>query len=200
MGKVRRILRRRLSIGLLLSAWAVGQGGCLWVAAGAAAGGAAGYAYYQGKSCNSFAANFEDTWAATHSAIIELGMPISKEERHQACGVIKSQTSDGDRIRIALDAIPSRIPAEGMLTRICIRVGTFGDHPVSERILYQVGAHLAPAQVAGPPPGPDLAPMPAIAPTPIPVQTAEPPVSSPAAPGSPPMTPPLLPPKPVRLP
>jgi hypothetical protein len=200
MGKVRRILRRRLAIGLLLSAWAVGQGGCLWVAAGAAAGGAAGYAYYQGKSCNSFVANFEDTWAATHSALGELGLPILKEERHQASGVIKSQTSDGDRIRIALDAIPSRIPAEGMLTRICIRVGTFGDHPVSERILYQVGAHLVPGTPVAPPPGPANAPMPAIAPTPATGQTAEPPVSSPATSASPPTTPPLLPPEPVRLP
>src|SRR6266851_7593459 len=144
MDKVRRILRPRLAIGLLLWALAVGQGGCLWVAAGAAAGGAAGYAYYQGKSCQSFTANFDDTWAATHTALSELGMPILKEERHQGSGVIKSQTSDADRIRIALDAIPSRIPAEGMLTRICIRIGTFGDHPVSERILYQVGAHLVP--------------------------------------------------------
>src|SRR5260370_26360528 len=128
-------------------------------------------------------------------------MPIMKEERHLDSGVIKSETSDGDRVRIALEAIPSRIPAEGMLTRICVRVGTFGDHPVSERVLYQVGAHLVAGPPSMPPPSP-VAPMPPIAPTPVPRQTGEPPltgsVQSPSTP--PPATPPFSPPEPVRLP
>jgi len=202
MGKLRRISTRSLVVFLLLAAWAIGQGGCLWVAAGAAAGGAAGYAYYQGKTCHSFAANFVDAWVATHTALGELGLPILKEERNEGSGVIKSQTSDGDRIRIALDAIPSRIPAEGMLTRICIRVGTFGDHPVSERVLNQVGAHLAPASATLSPLVPGAASQPLAPPISTLSQTAEPPLTSPSqsAPQSNPTTPPLSRPEPVRLP
>jgi hypothetical protein len=136
------------------------QGGCLLVAAGAAGGAAAGYAYYKGRICQSYVADFEDAWAATHTALAELGLPVISEERQTNCGTIKSQTSDGDRVRIALDVIPSRIPVEGSLTRICVRVGTFGDHPVSERVLSQVGAHLVVGPVVYPPPGPVPPPSP----------------------------------------
>src|SRR5947208_15112349 len=191
---------------LLLAVAAAGQSGCLLVAAGAAGGAAAGYAYYNGRVCQSFVANFEDAWAATHAALGELGMPVLSEERQTGCGIIKTQTSDGDRIRIALDVIPSRIPAEGSLTRICVRVATFGDHPVSERILCQVGAHLVASPV--PIPLPTSGPRPVAnapgsdVPIPAPGQTAEPPLTSSFQPAQnvPPATPPLLPPEPVRLP
>jgi hypothetical protein len=99
-----------------------------------------------------------------------------------------------------LDSIPSRIPAEGMLTRISIRVGTFGDHPVSERVLYQVGAHLVPNSVMLPTPGPIAASTPPTTTIPTPSQTPEPPISSQASPQPPPTTPPRLPPEPARLP
>ena len=191
---------------LIVAAGAICQGGCLLVAAGAAGGAFAGYAYYQGRICQSYVANFEDAWAATHTALGELGMPIVGEERQTNCGVIKTQTSDGDRVRIALDVIPSRIPAEGSLTRICVRVGTFGDHPVSERVLYQVGAHLVASPV--PVPLPTSGPRPVAnapgsdVPIPAPGQTTEPPLTSSSQPAqnAPPATPPLLPPEPVRLP
>jgi hypothetical protein len=204
MGKLRQ--KRAWTAYLIVAVAAMCQGGCLLVAAGAAGGAYAGYAYYQGRICQSYVANFEDAWAATHTALGELGMPVLSEEHQTNCGVIKTQTSDGDRVRIALDVIPSRIPAEGSLTRICVRVGTFGDHPVSERVLYQVGAHLVvspvpcPMPASGPPPvanapGSDV-------PIPTPGQTVEPPLtSSPqSSQSAPPASPPLLPPEPARLP
>jgi Protein of unknown function (DUF3568) len=198
MGKLGRNRRTRLWIFLFTAAVMVCQAGCLWVAAGAAAGGAAGYAYYRGKNCQSFPAGFEDSWAATRTALCDLGMPVLKEERNQGCGTIKTQTSDGDRVKIDLEVIPSRIPAEGMVTHICVRVGTFGDHPVSERVLYQVGAHLT----AGPavmPPSPGVATMPPIAPVPSSGQTTEPPLTSPSAAQSSP-SPSSLPHEPIRVP
>ena len=57
--------------------------------------------------------------------------------------------ANGDRVRIYLDIIDG--PAEGPVTRICVRVATFGDYALSERILNQVGAHLV---VVVPPSGP----------------------------------------------
>ena len=206
MGKLRR--KRVWAAYLIVAVIAICQSGCLLIAAGAAGGAAAGYAYYQGRICQSYVANFEDTWAATHTALSELGMPILSEERQTDCGVIKTQTADGDRVRIALDAVPSRIPAEGSLTRICVRVGTFGDHPVSERVLYQVGAHLTVCPAAVPLPASSPPPVanasgsvePPLSPIPASAQTAEPPLtySSGSPSNGPPTTPPLLPPEPVR--
>jgi len=199
MGKLRGNRRIRLGVFLLTAAVMVCQAGCLWVAAGAAAGGAAGYAYYKGKNCQSFPAGFEDSWTATRAALSDLGMPVLKEERNQGCGIIKTQTSDGDRVKIDLDVIPSRIPAEGMMTHICVRVGTFGDHPVSERVLYQIGAHLT-TSPAVMPPGPGVATMPPIAPVPSSGQTAEPPLTGPSPAVQSVPSPSSLPHEPIRVP
>jgi hypothetical protein len=178
---------------LVFAVISLGEGGCLLVAAGAAGGAAAGYAYYHGKVCQAYYANFEDAWAATHTALNELGMPILCEERRDPSGWIKSQTAQGDRVKIKLEVVPSRIPADGPMTQVSVRVGTFGDHPVSERVLYQVGAHLIPGPAVNPPPPPGLAPLPA-APMTTP-QTTEPPFTS--SPTSAPAAAPLLPPEPI---
>ena len=107
MGRLRR--KWGWAVYVIVAAAAVCQSGCLLVAAGAAGGAAAGYAYYQGRTCQSYVANFEDAWAATHTALGELGMPIVGEERQTNCGVIKTQTSDGDRVRIALAGAPTAV-------------------------------------------------------------------------------------------
>lgn len=164
-----------LGLGLLTLA----NGGCLWVAAGVASGAAVGYAYCKGKVSQCYNANFDDAWAAARTALTELGMPVLHEEHESnGCGFIESQTGDGDRVRINLETEPSKFPAEGPLTRICVRVALFGDHPVSYRLLDQISAHLVAAPLAGPP-----APLPA--PPPVVGQTKPIPPA-----GTPPQTPP----------
>jgi hypothetical protein len=121
------------------------HGGCLWIAAGAAGGAALGYVYCKGNVCQAYTANFDDAWPATHTALAELGFPITKENRENFKGAIECTAADGERIHIHLDIMDSQVPAEGPLTKICVRVATFGDYPVSERILNQIGAHLVPA-------------------------------------------------------
>lgn len=150
-----------LAVGLL----ALVNGGCLAVAAGVAAGGAAGYAYYAGKVDRAYPASFPDTWAAAHTALAELGMPVVSEERHNMDGTIESRTADDDKVHISLETAKSAIPAEGTVTDVTIRVRLFGDKPVSERILYQIGLHLAPPRTVAvptvlppPPPQPTLSP------------------------------------------
>jgi hypothetical protein len=130
---------------LVLAGLALANSGCLLVAAGAAGGAAVGYAYYKGKITETYNAAFNDSWAATHTALAELGMPILREERNGDSGAIDSRTSDDDNVRVSLDAVKSRIPAEAPLTQISVRVSTFGDRPFSDRVLYQIGMHLAPA-------------------------------------------------------
>ena len=129
---------------LAVAALALTQGGCLLIAAGCAGGAAAGYCYCNGKLCNTYLASLDDTWSATRTALADLAMPVLEEERQGTNGFIKSKLSDGDIVRIYLDLQESKFPADGPVTRVCVRVAAFGDHPASGRILDQIGVHLAP--------------------------------------------------------
>src|SRR5688500_3475436 len=149
---------------LALAAGALAAGGCLWVAAGAAGGAAVGYAYYKGKVSETYQAQLGDAWTATRLALNELGMPIVAEAHDGTGGFIESRTGTGERVLIDLEVQPSRVPADGARTHIGVRVANFGDRPVSERILYQVGMHLTPVGLA------DVRPVPPRPLTPHPVQ------------------------------
>jgi len=143
---------KRLGRHLLYAAAAIlalVNGGCLWVAAGAAGGAAVGAAYYYGKVYQTFPSSLDDGMAASRTALSDLGMPVLEEQRDGGNAFIKSQTSDGDPVRIYLEPEASKFPADGPLTKVTVRVGAFGDHPVSNRVLDQIGVHLAPAPVAG---------------------------------------------------
>jgi hypothetical protein len=190
--------RRPRVVHLLLAAAALGNGGCLIAAAGAAAGGATAYYYFKGKVCQEFPATFHDTWLATQTALQGLQMPLVSNENDGRTGKLTSRTADETSITIDLEVIPSRIPAEGSLTRVCVRVGTFGDEAVSRRLLEQISTHLAPAHLvpvpapsagaappawapsSGPPPGPvrpttaETKPPPELPPEPVPVGKKKP--------------------------
>jgi hypothetical protein len=166
---------------LLLAAGSLSMAGCLFVAAGVAAGsGTAAYIYFNGNVCQEFVASFDSTWKATLATLNEQGLPIIKNEVDGAKGKITSRTADNTGIHISLKTMPSPIPAEGSVTRVCVRFGIKGDRPVSERFLDRVAAHLFPAGgapplppgVSGwkPAPGP-IRPVSAV----IPVETAPPP-------------------------
>ena len=134
---------------LLLLLACLANSGCLVATAGVAGGAVAGYAFYKGKVSETYNANCEDTWAATRTALGELGMPIVREERKGCDGFLESRTADGDRVRIYVEGETSRFPAEGKISRVSVRVAVFGDGPVSNRVLDQVGVHLAPRPPAG---------------------------------------------------
>jgi hypothetical protein len=178
---------------------ALANGGCLLVAAGAAGGAAVGYAYYKGKASGQYNASLADTWNAAHAALRELGMPMLSEETGKGTGFIESRTAEGEQVRLYLETEQSKIPAEGEVTRLCVRVGTFGDWAVSERILNQVGMHLVP--LGSPVPTSTTQPNAAaqgviqtgaFTPTPaVPPPAAAPPTQTPP--------PPLLPPEPAPV-
>jgi hypothetical protein len=149
---------------------AIAQAGCLLAAAGAAGGAVAGYMYFQGRVCEAYSASFDDAWRATHVAMGELGMPVNGEERSADAGSIESRTPDGELVRIAVDMMSPGAPGVPPVSRVCVRVATFGDHPFSERLLGQVATHLpaSPPAVLGAP-----GPVPAAAAAP---QSGEPPL------------------------
>jgi hypothetical protein len=187
MRRLDRIWRFRAAL-LLLAALATLQSGCIAAVAGCAAGGAAGYAYYKGKYQREYVASRDDVWAALHTSMNELQMPIVKEERKDDEDCIETTSADGDKVRIYLDAKRSPIQVEGQISTIGIRVNTWGDESISRRILDQVDMHLMPglgaqpqqpvqqtgARLNGPQPAPGAPPPP----TPYgPRQTAPPPLA-----------------------
>jgi hypothetical protein len=162
-----------------VAALALANAGCLVAAAAGAAGGVAGYAYYKGRVCRPYLANLDDVRAATRTALAELGLPVVKDEANCRGGRIESR-ADNEAIVITLDVQDSPVPNEGPVTQVGVRVATFGNAGLSERILDQISFHLVPrGAVPVPPPlGPPapLTPVPQPAPAPAP-QSAPPPLA-----------------------
>jgi Protein of unknown function (DUF3568) len=142
---------------------ALGNGGCLLFAAGAAGAAGVSYVYYNGLLYRDYHANMADSLAAVRTSLTDLQFPILEQKADTGTAYVKTRTADGHSVRIHLDVVPSPIPAEGSLTRVGIRVGFSGDEAVSARILEQINLHLAPPGTATPTPaGPAslLAPQP----------------------------------------
>jgi hypothetical protein len=156
------------------------QTGCLLTIAGMCAGGAAatGYLYCKGKIYRDYPASLPDVRAAIHAALLDLHFLIFTEEAKDGKAFLLTRTTNGKKVRIYLDCLSSPIPAEGVLTRVSVRVATFGDEGVSARILDQIAWRLTnrPAVIPAPPPptsGPPVGPPVPIQPTAF--QTTEPP-------------------------
>ena len=138
---------------LLLAALALSSSGCLAAVIGgtAAAGAATGVMYVKAPVSRTYQANPDDVWAATHTALAEMDMAVKAEERTIHGGSLKTRTTT-EPVEITLEVKDSKIPSEGPLTTVGVRIGTFGDEMVSNRILEQINLHLIPAsRVARPP-------------------------------------------------
>jgi hypothetical protein len=126
--------------GLLLAA----NAGCLVVAGAAAAAGgaAAGYAYFAAPVYQEFPLAVPDAAAATRAALADLQLPLVHEEQTPEGLKIESMTGEQKKILIVLTARPQKLPSDGVVTRISIRVAILGDDLVSGRILDQIHIHL----------------------------------------------------------
>jgi hypothetical protein len=167
----------------LIAFVALMPGGCLLAVAGVAGGAAAtGYLYYKGRVYRDYPAALPDVRNAVHAALLDLHFLIFTEEVKDGKGFLITKTTAGKKVRIYLDCLSSQIPAEGLITRVSIRVACFGDESVSARVFEQVAfrlSHTAPSPIGPAPPGPP----PTAAPQPIQqtgFQTTEPPKSAPA--------------------
>lgn len=138
--------RRNLPL-LLLASMSLASGGCLVVAAGAAGAGAATYFYVRGKLCQEYYASFADSWQAAVATLEADGLKVTHQENNGTDGTISSKTTDGHAISINLSSRPGYSAPQQTVTRICIRVGTFGDEKVSSRILTEIGTRLVPPGV-----------------------------------------------------
>jgi hypothetical protein len=155
MADVERKQSRQVAY-LVIGALALVNGGCLAVAAGAAAGGGAavGYAYFAAPTYREHNANLTDTQIAVLAALKDLQFPLVNQKVKGEGTSIESRTTDGKEIAITLESQMSRVPAVGPVTRVSIRVGTFGDDAVATMLHNQIEAHLLPANQAVVPPRP----------------------------------------------
>jgi hypothetical protein len=142
-GRKERRMSGRSGFYLVLAAGALANGGCLAAAVGAVGAAGVGYAYYQGEDHRDFYAGPEETRAAVRSALAALKIPVVNEERGAASNSLEALTAEGDRVQVSLDRVPDQPPGESPRTRLSVRVGTFGDHSLSERLLGLTGSHLA---------------------------------------------------------
>jgi hypothetical protein len=107
-------------------------------------------------------------------------MPVMKDEPSVTGGKIEARAGY-DTVIITLETQTSPVPGEGPATEVGIRVATFGNSGLSERILDQISFHLVPrGTVPVPPPlvpaQPPLTPIPRPAAAPI-QQSAAPPLA-----------------------
>src|SRR5262245_10558868 len=140
----KRLARRGPRTALLVLALsALAASGCLVAGlTAAAAGGGAAYVYLRGRVSSEFPAAFQDAHAAVLTSLRELALPLDKNEHNGITGTVLSRTGDGTVITIDIETQSSRVPADGPITLVGVRVGTFGDQATSERILGQVSSHL----------------------------------------------------------
>jgi hypothetical protein len=176
MGKWRSSVSGWRLAQVLVMALALANSGCLVAAIGgvAAAGGAAGYAYYKGGLAKDFNASLDTSWAAAKASAVELGMPVVAEKREKDGGIIDVKAGDGQTVRINFETLPVAVPTDGPRTDVSVRAGLFGDRALSERVIAQIASHLEPQAAASPAPGTRLVP--------VPRETAPPPAQSTASP------------------
>jgi hypothetical protein len=149
----------------LIAVLALAQAGCLLALASVAGGAAAtGYFYCKGRVYRDFPAGFPDVYHAARAALLDLRFIIFTEEPKDGKAFFVTKTTNGKKVRIYLNSLSSPIPAEGLLTRVSIRVACFGDEAVSAHIFEQIAWRLShPGPVAPAPSGPP----PVVAPPPI---------------------------------
>lgn len=150
---------RQSGLYALIAVLALTQGGCLLALAGVAGGAAAtGYFYCKGRVYRDFPASFTDVHNAARAALLDLHFIIFTEEAKDGKAFFVTKTTSGKKVRIYLNCLSSQIPAEGLITRVSIRVACFGDEAVSEHIFNQIAFRLGhpgpvvPVAPPGPPP------------------------------------------------
>ncbi len=111
--------------------------GCWLVVVGAAAGaGAATVAYVDGDLEVTYVNSYESVVAAANSAVTQLGFARAEERKDAATDILNTHTAKGDSVRIAITK------TSDSMTKVNIRIGTFGDEQLSRTINDKIKANL----------------------------------------------------------
>ncbi len=125
---------RYVLIALVLGVGSVLVSGCVAaVVGGAAAGAGAGtVAYIKGELRAMEPVSFDRAWSASKGALDSMDFVITEEDRDAVKGKLLALGVDNKKVRISLKRESAKV------TRVNIRVGTFGDETVSRFILEKI--------------------------------------------------------------
>ena len=111
--------------------------GCWIIVVGAAAGaGAATVAYVDGNLVVTYANSYDSVVAAANSAVTDLGFAKPEERKDQLSDTLNTHSMTGDSVKIVITKTSDAV------TKVDIRVGTFGDEQLSRSINDKIKAHL----------------------------------------------------------
>jgi hypothetical protein len=108
--------------------------GCPVVLVGGA--GAGTWAYVKGEIKGTEEASLDKTWTATLAAMKDLEYPVTYKAKDALAAEMKAVNSSGTSIDINLKKLSDSA------TEIRIRVGIFGDEPLSRTILNKINGQL----------------------------------------------------------
>ena len=129
--------RRSALILLLIMSILAGNIGCgIALFAGGAAAGAGSYAYVTGELKATEAVSLENAYHAAQQAMSDLEFTVTNKQKDAFYAEVNARRASGKKIVIKLDKESSS------LTRIRIRVGTFGDESTSHQILERIKKHI----------------------------------------------------------
>ncbi|HVW22240.1 MAG TPA: DUF3568 family protein [Opitutaceae bacterium] len=121
----------------LLTGLTVMTSGCFLVVAGAAAGAGAGaVAYVDGKLTVNLGNPYEAVVNASDRAIAQLQFLKVGESRDALKAILEARTSDDKKVAITVTRVSDT------LTKVEIRVGTFGDKTISRAIYDRIKGNL----------------------------------------------------------
>jgi hypothetical protein len=121
-------------VAFLTLAAALASSGCVAVVAGAGAG--AAVAYVRGDLDATLDTGFEKALRAANQAITQLKFAKISEKEDAMLAILVARNAADKKIEIRLEK------QSAALTKIKIRVGTFGDEALSMSILDKVRANL----------------------------------------------------------
>lgn len=129
----KKILCAALLLALPVSA-ALVQSGCVAVVAAGAAGG--GVAWYNGKLEVDVEGSIDEVYRASQKALTQLEFAKISENKSAVDAQLVSRTALDKKVEITLAR------GTGKSTKVAIRIGVFGDEPLSMTILEKIKANL----------------------------------------------------------
>ncbi|MCP4712905.1 MAG: DUF3568 family protein [Planctomycetes bacterium] len=126
--------KERVFLVVLLAGLVAGLGGCFWaVAAGAGAG---TYAFVKGDLETMEKESVAELYVAAVAALEELQIPVITKSQDALVAQIEGRNAEDKKVTIRIEV------AENELSKMSIRIGTFGDQDQSQVIYDKIKALL----------------------------------------------------------
>jgi hypothetical protein len=127
---------RWLMATLMAAALALTSGCALFVVGAAAGAGAGAYAYVNGELKETEGVSYDTACNATLAAMNDLQYAVVSKPKDAAAATITARTATDKKIVVTLTK------QSATSTEIRIRVGTFGDEPLSRQLLDKIKTHF----------------------------------------------------------